>query len=185
KEPRHCMQMTRGNRQRRGRLSAVVYMIGAGGTCVVLWYGAALVVAGQLTSGDLVVFLFYLGKMYKPMRDLSKMADTASKSVVGIERINEIIGTRDGVTDISRAKQAPRFRGGIEFENVSFSYRAGELVLRNLSFNIKPGQFVALVGPTGGGKSTIIGLIPRFYDPTAGAVRIDGVDIRSFTMKSL
>src|SRR5262249_26560931 len=111
--------------------------------------------------------------------------DTASKSIVGIERINEIIGTRDEVTDVSRAKQAPRFRAGIEFENVSFSYRAGEPVLRNLSLKIKPGQFVALVGPTGGGKSTIIGLIPRFYDPTAGAVRIDGVDIRNFTMKSL
>src|SRR5262245_45850973 len=184
-ETLQSMDMTLRNRKLKARLSPVVDMIVAGGTCVVLWYGAALVVAGHLTSGDLVVFLFYLGKMYKPMRDLSKMADTASKSIVGIERINEIIRTRDEVTDLSRAKRAPRFRGRIEFEKVSFSYRKGEPVLRNLSFTIEPGQFVALVGPTGGGKSTIIGLIPRFYDPTGGAVRIDGLDIRSFTMKSL
>jgi subfamily B ATP-binding cassette protein MsbA len=144
-----------------------------------------MVVAGQLTSGDLVVFLFYLGKMYKPMRDLSKLADTVSKSIVGIERINEIIRTRDEITDLSRAKQAMRFRGSIEFANVTFSYRRGETVLNNLSFRIRPGQFAALVGPTGGGKSTIIGLIPRFYDPTSGSVRIDGFDVRNFTMKSL
>src|SRR5215831_3714751 len=184
-ETLESIDMTLRNRRIKARLSPVVDMIVAGGTCVVLWYGAALVVGGQLTSGDLVVFLFYLGKMYKPMRDLSKMTDTISKSIVGIERINEIIKTRDSVHDMSRARPAPRFRGRIEFDRVSFAYREGEPVLRNLSFQIEPGQFVALVGPTGGGKSTIIGLIPRFYDPTAGAVRIDGVDIRSFTMKSL
>lgn len=184
-ETLESIDMTVRNRKIKARLSPVVDMIVAGGTCVVLWYGAALVVAGQLTAGGLVVFLFYLGKMYKPMRDLSKMSDTVSKSIVGIERINEIIRTRDEITDLGRAKHAPRFRGLIEFSNVTFWYRKGEPVLNNLSFRIRPGQFAALVGPTGGGKSTIIGLIPRFYDPTAGSVSIDGFDVRNFTTKSL
>jgi subfamily B ATP-binding cassette protein MsbA len=184
-ETLESIDVTLRARRIKARLSPAVDIIVAGGTCVVLYYGATLVVAGQLTPGSLVVFLFYLGKMYKPMRDLSKMADTVSKSVVGMERVTEVIKTRDVVSNLPRAKRAPRFKGQIEFDNVSFGYRKDQLVLRDLTFKIKPGQFVALVGPTGGGKSTIIGLIPRFYDPTAGAVKIDGADVRSFTMKSL
>jgi subfamily B ATP-binding cassette protein MsbA len=184
-ETLESIDMTLRTRRIKARLSPVVDMIMAIGTCLVLYFGANLAVAGQLTSGDLVVFLFYLGKMYKPMRDLSKMADTVSKSVVGIERVTEIIKTPGEVIDRPRAKHAPRFRGQIEFDNVSFGYRKDQLVLKDLSFKIKPGQFVAMVGPTGAGKSTIIGLIPRFYDPTAGSVRIDGADVKSFTTKSL
>jgi subfamily B ATP-binding cassette protein MsbA len=185
KETLESIDMTLRARKIKARLSPVVDMIVAGGICVVLWYGARLVITGQLTSGALVVFLFYLGKMYKPMRDLSKMADTVSKSIVGVERITEIIKTKDEVIDLPRAKRAPPFQGQIDFDHVSFGYLDGQPVLSDLTLRIKPGQFVALVGPTGGGKSTIIGLIPRFYDPTAGSVRIDGSDIRSFTMKSL
>jgi subfamily B ATP-binding cassette protein MsbA len=184
-ETLEAIDVTLRARRIKARLSPVVDMIVAGGTCVVLYCGATLVLAGQLTPGSLIVFLFYLGKMYKPMRDLSKMADTVSKSIVGMERVTEIIKTRDVVSNLPRAKHAPRFRGEIEFANVSFGYRKDQIVLKDLSFKIKPAQFVALVGPTGGGKSTIIGLIPRFYDPVAGSVKIDGADVRSFTIKSL
>jgi subfamily B ATP-binding cassette protein MsbA len=179
------IDMTLRARRIKSWLSPVVDIIVAGGTCVVLWYGATLVVAGQLTSGALVVFLMYLGKMYKPMRDLSKMADTISKSIVGIERIQEIMHRHEEVSDLPRAARAPRLKGGIELEHVNFAYQEGQPVLKDLSLKIEPGQFAALVGPTGGGKSTIASLIPRFYDPASGSVKIDGIDIRGFTMKSL
>jgi ATP-binding cassette subfamily B protein len=138
-----------------------------------------------LTVGVLVVFLAYLRMMYKPMRDLSKMADTVSKAGVGFERIREILETESAVRDVPHARKATGFKGRIEFEHVSFGYTPDQLVLEDLSLTIEPGQIAAFVGETGGGKTTIINLVARFYDPTAGTVKIDGTDIRKFTMKSL
>jgi subfamily B ATP-binding cassette protein MsbA len=169
----------------KAMLSPVVQIIVAAGTCLVLWYGARLVLAGVLTTGALVVFLLYLGKMYKPMRDLSKMADTASKAAVGFERIKEILETDRQVKNLPGSRRAPNFRGKIEFINVSFEYDRNRPALRDVSLKIEPGQLAAFVGPTGAGKSTIIGLIPRFYDPTSGQIRIDGFDVRRFKIKSL
>ena len=167
------------------KLSPVVDIIVAIGTCLMLGYGARIVMAGQLTAGDLVVFLFYLGKMYKPMRDLSKMTDTASKAGVGLERIREILDTESGVRDLPRARRAGRFKGAIEFDKVSFGYNPEQSILDGVSFKIEPGQIAAFVGPTGGGKTTMINLVARFYDPVAGTVKIDGTDIRAFTIKSI
>jgi subfamily B ATP-binding cassette protein MsbA len=113
------------------------------------------------------------------------MTDTFSKASVGYERIREILDTDGDVKDLPGARPAPRFRGSIEFLNVDFSYDHAAPVLRNLNLKIEPGQTAALVGLTGAGKSTIISLIPRFYDPTAGQILIDGQDIRRFTQKSL
>jgi subfamily B ATP-binding cassette protein MsbA len=167
------------------KLSPLVDVIVAVGTCLMLGYGARLVMAEQLTAGGLVVFLFYLGKMYKPMRDLSKMTDTVSKAGVGFERIREILETESGVRDLPRARQARGFKGTIEFDKVSFGYNPEQPILKDVSFKIEPGQVAAFVGPTGGGKTTIINLIARFYDPVSGMVRIDGTDIRAFTIKSI
>jgi len=150
-----------------------------------LGYGARLVLAGQLTAGSLVVFLLYLGKMYKPMRELSKMTDTVSKASVGFERIREILETESAVRDLPRARKAQGFKGKIEFDKVSFGYNPDQLTLQDVSFRIEPGQIAAFVGPTGGGKTTIINLVARFYDPLSGKVSIDGMDIRGFTLKSL
>ena len=150
-----------------------------------LGYGARLVMAGQLTAGALVVFLLYLGKMYKPMRDLSKMTDTVSKAAVGFERIREVLETESGMRDLPRARRAKRFKGKIEFDKVSFGYNQDQLILKDVSFEIEPGQVAAFVGPTGGGKTTIISLVARFYDPVSGEVKIDGTNIRNYTMKSL
>jgi subfamily B ATP-binding cassette protein MsbA len=150
-----------------------------------LSYGARLVMANQLTAGDLVVFLSYLGKMYKPMRDLSKMSDTVSKAGVGLERIREIIGTESAVRDMPGARPAKAFKGSIEFDNVSFGYGPDQPILKDIRFKIEPGQVAAFVGPTGGGKTTIINLVARFYDPVSGVVKIDGKDIRTFTIKSI
>jgi ATP-binding cassette subfamily B protein len=185
KETLASIEITLRARSIKAMLSPMVDVIVTAGTCVVLWYGAQLVLRGELTAGALVVFLLYLGKMYKPMRDLSKMTDTVSKAMIGVERIKEVIRTEDVVRDQPRARKAPRFRGEIEFERVYFGYRDGRPVLKDISFHVEPGQFVALVGPTGAGKSSIIGLIPRFYDPVSGHVRIDGEDVRNFRLRSL
>jgi subfamily B ATP-binding cassette protein MsbA len=169
----------------KAKLTPLVEVTVALGTCLVLWYGARLVLAGQISPGALIVFILYLGKMYKPMRDLSKMTDTISKASVGFERIREVLATESNVRDLPGARRAPRFRGRIQFEHVHFAYNKDQSVLHDVSLTVEPGEFIALVGPTGSGKSTLISLIPRFYDPTQGRVGIDGVDIRSFTLRSL
>ncbi|HMG75963.1 MAG TPA: ABC transporter ATP-binding protein [Pyrinomonadaceae bacterium] len=169
----------------KAKLPPIVEIIVACGTCLVLWYGARLVLTGALTPGELLVFLLYLGKMYKPMRELSKMTDTISKASVGWERIREVLENEMQVRDLPGAKQAPRFKGRIEFDHVDFSYNGGQPVLKDVSLTIRPGQLAALVGPTGAGKTTIISLLTRFYDLTAGQIKIDGTDIRNFKSKSL
>jgi len=167
------------------KLSPVVDIIVATGTCLMLAYGARLVLAGQLTAGALVVFLLYLGKMYKPMRDLSKMTDTVSKAGVAFERIREVLATEGGIRDRRHARRAIGFKGAIAFDHVSFGYSPDQTILDDVSVRIDPGQIAAFVGPTGGGKTTIINLVARFYDPVAGTVTIDGTDIRDFTIRSL
>ncbi|HEV2495415.1 MAG TPA: ABC transporter ATP-binding protein [Terriglobia bacterium] len=172
-------------RNLKGMLSPIVDIIVAIGTCLMLGYGARLVLAGQLTPGGLVLFLFYLGMMYKPMRDLSKMTDTVSKAEVGFDRIREVLETESGMRDLPHARRAGRFRGKIAFDKVSFGYNPDQLILNDVSFEISPGQVAAFVGPTGGGKTTIISLVARFYDPVSGEVKIDGMNIRNYTIKSL
>jgi len=172
-------------RSLKAKLAPMVEVLAAVGTCLVLGYGARLALAGQITAGELIMFLAYLGKMYKPMRDLSKMGDTVSKATVSYERIQEVLNTTSRVRDAPRARRAHSFKGKIEFEKVSFSYSPGRPILKELSLQIEPGQVAAFVGPSGGGKSTMISLIPRFYDPTSGRVKIDGSDVREYTLKSL
>ena len=169
----------------KAKLSPIVEILVAIGTAMVLWFGARMALAGTLSAGTLIVFIFYLGKMYKPMQDLSKMTDSYSKAAVGYERIREILDTNHEVRDLPGARKAPQFEGLIEFDNVSFAYEPASPILHHVTFRIEPGQTAALTGPTGAGKTTIISLIPRFYDADQGVIRIDGRDIRGFTMKSL
>ncbi len=172
-------------RSLKAKLAPLVEIIVSVGTCLVLWFGARMVLSGALSAGSLVVFILYLGKMYKPMQQLSKMTDSYSKAVIGYERIREILDTHAEIPDLPGARRAPKFKGKIEFDKVSFAYDPASPVLKDVSFEIEPGQMAALVGPTGAGKTTLISLIPRFYDPTSGAVKIDGQDIRRFKQKSL
>ena len=169
----------------KAKLSPIVEVLAAVGTCLVLGYGARLALAGQISVGDLIIFLAYLGKMYKPMRELAKMGDTVSKAAVSYERIQEVLNTVSRVRDLPRARRAAPFKGNMEFERVSFSYSPDHPILKDVSFQIEPGQVAAFVGPSGSGKSTIMSLIPRFYDPTSGQVKIDGIDIRKYTLQSL
>src|SRR3979490_1736657 len=154
-------------RSLKAKLAPMEEAIAAIGSCLVLGYGAGLVLLGSLSAGVLIVFLLYLGKMYKPMRDLSKMTDTVSKAVVGYERIQEVLEIESRVHERPGARRAPRFKGQIGFDHVSFSYGDKD-VLKDVSFAIEAGQVAAIVGPSGTGKTTLVSLIPRFYDTVAG-----------------
>jgi len=172
-------------RSLKAKLYPFVEIIVAVGTSLVLWFGARMVLDGTLSAGSLVVFILYLGKMYKPMQDLSKMTDAYSKAAVGYDRIREVLETKSDVKDLPGARPAPRFKGQIEFDNVTFGYEADRPVFQGLSLRVEPGQVAALVGPTGAGKSSVFSLLSRFYDPQSGTVKIDGGDIRTFTQKSI
>ena len=169
----------------KAKLSPIVEVLVAIGTCLVLGYGARLALRGELSAGILIVFFLYLGRMYKPMRELSKMSDAVSKAIVGFERIQEVLQVEARVRDLPRARRAPRFKGKIEFEKVNFAYDEKPPVLNDITFKLEAGKVAAIVGPSGAGKSTIISLIPRFYDPQSGRIKIDGVDIREYRLKSL
>ena len=172
-------------RSLKARLGPQVDVLVAIGTCVVLWFGVRLVLDNQLTAGALLVFVLYLDKMYKPMKDMSKMSDTLSMAAVSFERVGELLSIESEVRERPDARPAPRFRGRIEFSHVAFGYRPDHLVLQDVNLVIEAGQRVALVGQTGVGKSTLIGLIPRLYDATRGTITIDKQDIRRFTLDSL
>jgi subfamily B ATP-binding cassette protein MsbA len=169
----------------KSRLSPLVEIIVGIGTSLVLWYGARMVLSGALAAGSLIVFISYLGKMYKPMQDLSKMTDTYAKASVAYERIQEVLQSEREVKDLPGARRAPQLKGDIEFDHVTFGYEPNQPILKHISFKIEAGTVAALVGPTGAGKSTIISLIPRFYDPDSGTVKIDGRDVRQYRQKSI
>ena len=184
-ESMESVEMALRARGLKAILSPLVEMIVALGTAAVLWFGANMVLDHRLSAGSLMVFILYLGKMYKPMQELSKLTDTYSKATVAYERICEVLQADSTVKDLPEAVPAPLMKGLVEFDDVSFAYDAKRPVLKNVSFRVEPGLMAAVVGPTGAGKSTIISLLARFYDPTSGVVRIDGNDIRRFQQRSL
>jgi ABC-type multidrug transport system fused ATPase/permease subunit len=166
-------------------LSPVVAITVAGCTAIVLWRGAALILAGSMTVGSLTVYLAYLTKFFKPVKDLATTTNAVAQAAVGTERIRAILDT-DTVMPEKEDGLAPKtVAGEIEFEHVSFGYDPAYPILTDVSFKIKPGQFVGIVGPTGSGKSTVVSLIPRFYDVQSGVVRIDGRDVRDYKLKPL
>ena len=152
---------------------------------VVLWRGAALILAGVMTAGALTVFLSYLAKFFKPVQDLATMTNSIAQTAVGVDRIRAILDADTVIPERAGARDPEALAGEIVFDRVKFAYDAAAPVLHDVSFRIKPGQMVGVVGPTGGGKSTIVSLIPRFYDPTAGTIKIDGVDIRDYKLQAL
>jgi subfamily B ATP-binding cassette protein MsbA len=185
KESQAIVDLSLRARSLKARLGPQVDVLVAIGTCVVLWFGVRLVLDNRLTAGALLVFVLYLDKMYKPMKDLSKMSDTLSMAAVSFERVGELLSIDSEVRERPDAKRAPRFKGRIEFSHVAFGYQPDGLVLEDIDFVVEAGQRVALVGHTGAGKSTLIGLIPRLYDALRGEITIDRGDIRLFTLESL
>jgi subfamily B ATP-binding cassette protein MsbA len=138
-----------------------------------------------MTAGALTVFLSYLTKFFKPVQDLAKMTNSIAQAAVGVERIQAILETDSVIRESPTAREPGAIRGDISFDHVAFGYNKDEPVLLDVSFTVKQGELVGIVGTTGGGKSTVVSLIPRFYDPTSGFVRIDGVDIREYQLDPL
>src|SRR5437660_7265151 len=169
----------------QARIAPVVDCLSAIGLTMVMWYGARCVLNGQLTTGDVIIFFAYVNNFYTPMKSISRSANTFTKASVGAERIVEVLQHRSEVRDRKRARPAPRFKGAIEFRNVCFEYEPGVTVLSNINLSIKPGEKLAIFGATGAGKSTLVSLVPRFYDSTGGAVMIDGQDIRNYFLRSV
>jgi ABC-type multidrug transport system fused ATPase/permease subunit len=172
-------------RRVKAMLSPIVAITVSLCTAVVLWRGSVLILAGAMTAGALTVFLSYLSKFFKPVQDLATMTNTIAQTAVGVERIRGILDADSIIPERPDARQPEKLAGDIEFEHVAFWYSADAPVLSDVSFHISPGQMVGIVGPTGGGKSTVVSLIPRFYDPTSGTVKIDGVDIREYRFHEL
>src|SRR4029077_9020185 len=172
-------------RRVKSLLSPVITVIVSLCTAYVLYRGASLVLAGAMTIGALTVFLSYLNKFFKPVLDLATITNSMAQAAVAVERVQSILFADQMILEAPNATEPAPFRGEITFERVAFSYKPDTPVLREISFTIKPGQHVGFVGATGGGKSTVASLIPRFYDPTAGRILVDGVDIRDYRLESL
>jgi subfamily B ATP-binding cassette protein MsbA len=151
----------------------------------VLWRGAGLILKDAMTIGALTVFLSYLNKFFKPVQDLATMTNVIAQAQVGMERIQAILDADTIIPQKPNARDPGSLKGEIVFEHVAFAYDPAAPVLRDINLTIKPGQRIGVCGPTGGGKSTVLSLIPRFYDPTAGRVLIDGTDITDYTLDLL
>lgn len=165
-------------------VSPMVSVVVAACTALVLWRGSALILAGAMTAGTLTVFISYLVSFFKPVQDLAKLTNTIAMASVGLDRVNALLTAETSVAENSDAIKAERVKGAISFEQVAFSYDETP-VLRDVTFEVNPGQLVGVVGHTGSGKSSLVSLIPRFYDPSMGTVRIDGVDLRDYKLHEL
>ena len=175
--------------QESNRISALVLplveVVAAVSTCLVVVYGGLLVFRGQLQVGVLVAFTLYINRFFDPIRDLSMQYTQLQRSGVAAERIYQILSIPVQIKDKPDAIELPQIKGDVEFRDVVFGYNPERPVLKGLNWKIKAGQTVAIVGPTGAGKSTIISLLTRFYDIQSGAILIDGYDLRDVTQKSL
>ena len=171
------------------RASAVfhpsVEFLSSAGTVLVVFFGGFLAYRGQLSVEDIVAFVLYLSLFYAPVSSLANLLENLQQSLAGAERVALILETPSAIENAPDATDLENVEGAITFDNVSFHYSNGIPVLKNVSFSCKPGMMVALVGPTGVGKTTTTQLISRFYDPVEGSVMIDGKDIRSVTLESL
>jgi len=165
---------------------SIVGLVLAAGTAVVIWFSAHGVLSGRLTAGDLVLLVAYVAMIFKPLETLAYTAAAVQNAAAGAHRVLTVLDSRPDVTDAPDAKDLPgRARGEIILDDVSFSYQAGQPVLNEVSLTIAPGSTIALVGTSGAGKTTLASLIPRFYDPLKGAIKMDGHDLRSLTLHSL
>lgn len=155
------------------------------GVCLVLWLGSRDVLAGRLSPGELLVFLAYLRSLYRPLQQTAKMTLRMAKASACGDRVLEILDEIPAVQSPLAGKVLRNVRGGLSFRGVGFAYRPGVPVLQDVDLEVQPGELIALVGPTGAGKTTLLHLIPRFYDPTAGELRIDGIPLRDVGLRSL
>ncbi|MCX6278105.1 MAG: ABC transporter ATP-binding protein [Bacteroidetes bacterium] len=172
-------------RRIKSLLSPIVAVTVSFCVAFVLWRGAGLILRDAMTIGALTVFLSYLAKFFKPVQDLAKMTNVIAQAAVGMERIQTILDADTIIPQKPNAIVPGRFKGEIVLEHVAFAYDPESPVLRDINLKIKPGQRIGVCGPTGGGKSTVLSLIPRYYDPVKGRVLIDGIDVADYKLDLL
>src|SRR6056297_182451 len=166
-------------------ITPIVEIIIALGSAAFLWYGGHKVLRGAMTTGELITFIGYIGLLVSPINILSRSYNRIQKGVGAAERIFKLLNIEEKVVEKDNAKKMPAIKGEVVFDEVDFSYKNDEKVLKEINLKIKPGEMIAIVGHSGAGKSTLVNLIPRFYDVDSGEVRIDGINIKDVTLKSL
>ena len=166
-------------------LGPLISLLMYGSLALVLWFGGREVLAGRLTAGQLVAFLLYAAMLTGPLGGLASLYGQVQTALGAAERVFELLDTRSKIVEDPQAEPLPSIVGYVAFNGVSFEYDPRQPVLRNITLEARPGQVVALVGPSGVGKTTMVNLIPRFYDPTAGQITIDGHDVRRVTLRSM
>ena len=180
----HMIAMLRALRQGAVYHPAIEFLTSLG-TVIVIFFGGMLAIQGTMRGSDIVGFMLYLNLFYRPITMLARLMEDVQQAYAGGERVFKVLDTSPDIADAPGAIDIPRSSGHIVFENVSFGYNDGQTVLEDINFEAKPGQMIALVGPTGVGKTSIISLIARFYDPREGRITLDGRDLRDITLYSL
>jgi ATP-binding cassette subfamily B multidrug efflux pump len=163
----------------------VIEVFSAVSVGLLLWRGADLILANAVEAGVLVAFMQYIQRMYQPIRDLAEKYNVMQAAMASSERIFALLDDRETIKNPVEPKRVEKFAGAVEFQNVSLSYRPGEPVLKGISFRVRPGEKIALVGATGGGKTSIISALCRFYDVNSGAILVDGIDVRQWNKQEL
>jgi ATP-binding cassette subfamily B protein/subfamily B ATP-binding cassette protein MsbA len=161
-----------------------VGLVTAVGTAAIMWFGALYALEGRMTVGTILVFLFYLGALYEPLNSITYTASTWQGAAASTDRVMEILNTPQEVMDLPGARDVS-MQGPVRYESVSFGYEPARAVLRNVSLEAKPGEVVAVVGPTGSGKTTLVNLLIRLFDPWSGRITVNGEDIRSVRLSCL
>jgi ABC-type multidrug transport system fused ATPase/permease subunit len=170
---------------RQTLFNLAVNLTTAVGTALVLGFGAYRVLEGRLTVGQLLVVMSYIGLIYKPLETISYTIGSLQERFISLQAAFKLLDTEPEIKDAPNARQIQRVQGHIRFEEIHFQYDGRPETLKNISFEVKPGQVMAVVGPTGAGKTTLISLLPRFYDPQQGRIYLDGHDIQELAVKSL
>ncbi|GMB02154.1 hypothetical protein PIPA1_49540 [Pelosinus sp. IPA-1] len=166
-------------------ITPIINILSTIGITAIIWFGGREVINGNLTSGSLISFLVYVINLPTPVKRLSNVYADIQRALAAAQRIFEVIDIDPEVKDVRGAKELPSVDGYLTFTNVSFEYEEGKPVLANVSFEARPGELIALVGPSGAGKTTVVNLIPRFYDPIDGSISIDNININTVTLQSL
>ncbi|MBP2627232.1 MAG: lipid exporter, fused ATPase and inner rane subunit MsbA [Firmicutes bacterium] len=173
------------NSQIMATLTPIIEFTAAIGVTAIIWYGGREVINNNLTAGSLIAFLVYAVNLSNPIKRLSRVYGNIQKALAAAKRVFDVLDTQPEIEDMPGAKELAQIDGHVAFNNISFEYKPGEPALSGVQLAVQPGQVVAIVGPSGAGKTTIANLIPRFYDPTSGDITIDGIDIKTVTLKSL
>jgi subfamily B ATP-binding cassette protein MsbA len=173
------------NSQIMATLTPVIEFLAAIGVTMIIWYGGRQVINSSLTAGSLIAFLVYAVNLSNPIKRLSRVYGNIQKALAAAVRVFDVLDTKPEIEDMPGAATLLTINGYVSLNCLTFEYKKGEPALRQVDLTIKPGQVVAIVGPSGAGKTTIANMIPRFYDPTDGNITIDGIDIKTVTLRSL